>query len=113
MLEYSFLIAIGGPPAEGGSASSPLVGMLPMIFIFLIFYFVLILPARNKQKKLDEMVSGLKPGDPVVVSPGILGTVTGIDGDVVQVRVDEKTKIRVLKAAIAGRQDTPPETEKK
>jgi preprotein translocase subunit YajC len=113
MLEDSFLMAIGGPPPGGGSAGNPLIGMLPMVFIFLIFYFVLIKPARNKQKWLDEMVAALKTGDRVVITPGILGTVAGIDGDILQVRIDEKTKIRVLKTAIAGLQDAPPETEKK
>ena len=88
--------------------------MMPMVLIFLIFYFVLILPARNKQKRLEAMVSALKPGDRIIVNPGILGTVVSLEGDdTVQVRVDEKTKIRVLRSAVSGLQDAPSETEKK
>jgi preprotein translocase subunit YajC len=113
MAFHSFLVAIGAPPAQDGAAPHPLLGMMPMVLIFLIFYFVLILPARNKQKKIDAMVSSLKSGDQIIVNPGILGTVAGIEGEIVQVRIDDKTKIRVLRSAIAGLQDAAPETEKK
>lgn len=85
-----------------------------MASFFAIFYFVLFLPSRQKQKKLETLLGGLKPGDAVVVNPGILGQVVSVEGDTVQVRIDEKTntKIRVLKSAIAGLQE-PPSTEKK
>jgi preprotein translocase YajC subunit len=59
------------------------------------------------------MVAALKPGDRVIINPGILATVASIEADIVQVRIDEKTKIRVLRSAVAGLQEEPPETEKK
>jgi preprotein translocase subunit YajC len=111
MFAYSFLTIAAAPP-EG--ETNPLIGMLPMVVIFVIFYFVLILPARNKQKKLEAMVSELKTGDRVLITPGIFGTIVGIEGDnALQVRIDEKTKIKVLRSAVAGLQDQVPETEKK
>ena len=110
-MEHSFLIAISGPPT--GAETHPLIGMMPIVLIFLVFYFILILPARNKQKKLDALVAALKPGDRIIVTPGILGTVVAVEGQTVQVRVDEKTKIRVLRSAVAELQDGSPETEKK
>jgi preprotein translocase subunit YajC len=114
MFAYSFLnIASAGSP-EAGDPSSLLGGVLPMVVIFAIFYFVLILPARNKQKKLDAMVSELKAGDRVIITPGIFATVVSTEGDnALQVRVDEKTKIKVLRTAVAGLQDQAPETEKR
>jgi preprotein translocase subunit YajC len=112
MFAYSFLaIAASGAP-EG--EPSMLFQMLPMLVIAGIFYFVLIVPARNKQKKLETMVAGLKSGDRVIINPGIFGTVVNLEGDdALYVRVDDKTKIKVLRSAVAGLQDQVPETEKK
>jgi preprotein translocase subunit YajC len=85
-----------------------------MVVIAAIFYFVLIVPARNKQKKLETMVAGLKAGDRVIINPGIFGTVANLEGDnTLYVRIDDKTKIKVLRSAVAGLQDQVPETEKK
>lgn len=83
-----------------------------MGIIFAIFYFILILPMRKKQKKLEELVKHLKPGDRVIVNPGILGVVEGVDADALSVRIAEKTKIKVLRSAIAGLQG-PSQTEDK
>jgi len=113
MLEHSILVAIGGPPAAAGETQHPLLQMFPMVLIFLVFYFVLFRPSQAKQKKLDALVASLKSGDQVIVNPGIFGTVVGLEADSVYVRVDEKTKIRVLKSAIADRLDLTTETEKK
>ena len=52
---------------------------LPMIFIFVIFYFLLIAPMRKKQKKTQEMLSKLKKGDEVITSGGIFGRITALD----------------------------------
>jgi preprotein translocase subunit YajC len=104
MNEHSFLLAIGSTAAD----THPLFGgMLPMVLIFLIFYFVLILPMRNKQKKAESMVSALKPGDRVLINPGIFGTVVSLEENALFVRVDDKTKIRVLKSAVAERLEDP------
>jgi preprotein translocase subunit YajC len=113
MFAYSFFTVAAAASSEG-SEPSPLIGMLPMVAIFVIFYFVLILPARNKQKKLEAMVSELKAGDRVLITPGIFGTVVNLEGDnALSVRIDDKTKIKVLRSAVAGLQDQVPETEKK
>jgi len=80
--------------------------------IFAIFYVVLILPMRRKQKKLEEMVKGLQSGDRVVLNSGILGTIVGVEDDAFLLRVDDKTRIKVLKSAVAGRQAGTEKTEK-
>jgi len=84
-----------------------------MGLIFAIFYFILIMPMRNKQKKLEEVVKSLKAGDKVILNPGIYGTIVGVEDDAFQVRIDEKTRIKVLKSAVAGLQGQAAETEKK
>ncbi len=73
-----------------------------MGLIFAIFYFVLILPMRRKQKKLEGLVKQLKTGDRVVLNAGIFGTIVGVEDDAFLVRVDDKTRIKVLKSAVAG-----------
>jgi len=89
--------------------------MLPFVFMILVFYFIAIRPMQTKQKKLELMVASLKPRDRVLITPGIFGTVVSIDEETssLLVRIDDNTKIRVLKSAVAGLQDQGAETEKK
>ena len=110
MTASTTLLALAGSPQGDGNPFSSLV---LMAVIFSIFYLVLILPMRNKQKKLEDLVKGLKAGDKVIVNPGIFGTIVGVEDDAFQVRIDDKTKIKVLKSAVAGLQGSPSETEKK
>jgi preprotein translocase subunit YajC len=104
----SLLALAGSSPADG----NPLSSLVLMAVIFSIFYLVLILPMRNKQKKLEELVKALKTGDKVIVNPGIFGTIVGVEDDAFQVRIDDKTKIKVLKSAVSGLQGSPSPTEK-
>ncbi len=67
----------------------------------------------KKQKKLEELVKGLKAGDRVVLSSGILGSIAAVEDDTFLVRIDDKTKIKVLKSAVAGLQGSTSETEQK
>jgi preprotein translocase subunit YajC len=110
MFDARLVMALAGPQAPG--EPNPLSSLVLMGLIFGIFYFVLILPMRNKQKKLEELIRTLKVGDKVIVSPGIFAVIVGVEGDAFQVRIDDKTRIKVLRSAIAGLQG-PPESEKK
>jgi preprotein translocase subunit YajC len=112
MLKHSFLFAIGGSPANAGEGN-PLAAMFPMVLIFLVFYFVAFRPKQAEQARLEKMVTALKPGDRVIINPGIFAVVVSVENDSMHVRVDDKTKIRVLKSAVAGLQDQTSETEKK
>jgi len=103
------LIAIASP-SPGGEPPA-FASLILMGLIFGIFYFVLIQPMKTKQKKLEELVKALKTGDKVIVNPGIFGTIVAVEEQAFVVRIDEKTKIKVLKSAVAGLQG-PPETEK-
>ena len=107
----SILLAIAGSPQSG--QGSPWASLVLMGLIFGIFYFVLIMPTRNKQKKLDDLIRGLKTRDKVIINPGIFGTIEGVDDDSFQVRIADNTRIKVLKSAVAGLQGPPPEAEKK
>lgn len=100
---HTTAFALGGAAPSNGEPN-PLANLVLMVVIFSIFYLVLIMPMRTKQKKLDDLIKGLKAGDKVVVNPGILGTIVSVEEDSFQVRVDDKTKLKVLKSAIAGLQ---------
>jgi preprotein translocase subunit YajC len=110
MADPRSLLLLAGPPT--GGEQSPLPSLILMGLIFSIFYFVLILPMRQKQRKLEDMVKTLKAGDRVVLSSGIFGTIVAVEDDAFALRIDQNTKIRILKSAVAARQDQP-ETEKK
>jgi preprotein translocase subunit YajC len=110
MVEPRSILALAGP--QPGGEQSPFSSLVLMGLIFAIFYFVLILPMRTKQKKLEGLVKGLKAGDKVIVTPGIFGVIVGVEDNAFQIRIDEKTRIKVLKSAVAGLQPSA-ETEKK
>jgi preprotein translocase subunit YajC len=76
--------------------------LLPFILIFVIFYLLLFLPMRRRQKKHQEMLSKLTRGDRVVTSGGIFGTVLSVDGDVLTVKIADNVKIQVARSGIAG-----------
>lgn len=103
-------LALGGSP-QGGEPH-PLASLFLMGLIFAIFYFVLIMPMRSKQKKLERLIRELKSGDKVIINPGIFGTIEGVEDGAFHVRIADKTKIKVLKSAVSGLQGSPTETEK-
>jgi preprotein translocase subunit YajC len=86
---------------EGGSASDPLLGFLPLIVIFVLFYFLLIRPQTKKQKEHRAMVEALGTGDEVVTGGGVLGKVTEVGEQFVTVEVANNVAIKVQKHTIA------------
>jgi len=77
---------------------------LPLILIMVIFYFLMIMPAQRRQKKVAEMLKNLKNGDKVITNGGIYGTIVGLEDDAIQLRIAEQVKIKVSRSAIAGLQ---------
>lgn len=87
-----------------GPAGSGLEAFLPLILIFVVFYFLVFRPQQKKLKQHKDMVSQLRRGDKVVTGGGIIGTVTKvIDDNEVEIDIasDSGTKVRVLRATIA------------
>jgi preprotein translocase subunit YajC len=83
-------------------AKNPLVQFLPFILIFGIFYLLLIMPMRRRQKKHQDLLSKLTKGDRVITNGGIFGTVVEVEGDVITLRIAENVKIQVARSAVAG-----------
>jgi preprotein translocase subunit YajC len=88
------------------TASSPnsILGFLPLILIFAIFYFLLILPMQRQKKNQQKMLSALKSGDAVLTSGGMVGTIVSIgDDDTVVLRVKpDNVKILVVRSAVSS-----------
>ena len=79
--------------------SSGIGQFIPLILIFVIFYFFLIRPQQKKVKDHKSMVENLKRGDKVVTSGGIVGTIERIiDGEKVEVLISDNVKVEVVKA---------------
>ena len=96
---------------QAESSGSPLVSLLPLIAIFLVFYFLLFLPNQRRQKKQQGMLENLKNGDRVVTSGGVHGTIVGLRDDYIVLRVPpDSLKLEVQKSAVVGLENPPAET---
>lgn len=89
--------------AETASAGGSLLSTLLMFAaMFAILYFILIRPQQKQQKKHQALLAGLKKGDDVILSSGIMGKVFAVEDRIVIIEIGEKTKLRVLKQAVQG-----------
>jgi preprotein translocase subunit YajC len=93
--------AMGGLPGMGGGAGG-LGSFLPLILMFVVFYFLLIWPQQKKAKAHRQVLSSLQKGETVVTSSGIYGTITGITDTVVTLEIAEKVRVKVARNSIAG-----------
>jgi preprotein translocase subunit YajC len=101
----SFLVAMGATP-QGGV--NPLVQFIPFALVLAIFYFVILLPMKRRQQKVQDFLSTLKVGDRVVTSGGIYGSITKLGDQAVQIQIADKVRIDVSRNAIVGYQGQEP-----
>jgi len=94
--------AMGGLPGGGGGASG-LGSFLPLILMFVVFYFLLIWPQQKKSKAHRQVLASLQKGDSVVTASGIYGSITGITDTVVTLEIAEKVRIKLARNSIAGK----------
>jgi len=92
--------AMGTQP--GGGQGSTMWSFLPIILIFVIFYFLLIRPQQKRSKEHRTLLSNLKVGDQILTSGGIYGRITGLRDDVITVEISDKVRVRVSRGHIAG-----------
>jgi len=78
-----------------------ILNFIPLIFIFIVFYFLIIRPQQKKQKEHQGMVANLKKNDEIVTTGGLLGTIVNIKEKTFVVRVDENAKVEIEKNSIA------------
>jgi len=80
---------------------SPITNLLPLILIFVIFYFLIIRPQKSKEKEHQKMLNELKKNDEVVTTSGIHGTIVNLKDKTLILRVDENVKIEIEKNCVA------------
>ena len=93
-----------GGMLEGGS---PLLQIVPFVLILAIFYFIILLPAKKKQQKVQEFLDNLKVNDRIITTSGIHGQITRLGEQSVQVQIADKVRVEVSRAAIGGYQGQP------
>jgi preprotein translocase subunit YajC len=87
-------------PAVGGGMSS-ILGFLPIILIFAVLYFLMIMPQQRRQKKHQRMIEQLKRGDRIVLASGIHGIITTVREQTFLVKVAENAELEVDKSAVS------------
>jgi preprotein translocase subunit YajC len=86
-----------------GGGSAGWLGFAPLIFIFAIFYFLLIMPQQKRQKKWQAMLNELKTGDKIVTTGGLRGTIVAIKDDYLHLRVPpDNLRIEVSRGSVAS-----------
>jgi preprotein translocase subunit YajC len=105
---FGMLLALAASPDQ---QVSPLVQLIPFALVLAIFYFVILLPMKRRQKKVQEFLSSLKVGDKVVTSGGIYGSIAKLGDDAVQLQIAPNVRVDVSRAAIIGYQGQAPVVE--
>jgi preprotein translocase subunit YajC len=102
---FGLLLALAASPDQ---QVSPLVQLIPFALVIAIFYFVIFMPMKRRQKKVQEFLSALKVGDKVVTSGGIFGSIAKLGDDAVQLQIAPNVRVDVSRAAIIGYQGQAP-----
>ena len=102
-LQHTLVVAMGNTGQAQG-----LISFLPFAIILGIFYFLILLPMKRRQKKVDEFQQSLKVGDKIVTTGGIYGQVTRVGDKSVQLQIADKVRIEISRAAVGGYQGQEP-----
>jgi preprotein translocase subunit YajC len=94
--------------AAGTMQPSGLAQLLPFAIILAIFYFLILMPMKKRQKKIQEFQESLKVSEKVITTSGIYGVITKLDDKSVRLQIADKVTIQVARAAIAGYQGQDP-----
>ncbi len=100
---FSALFAAAQAQPQTGQAlpqGNMLTALIPFVLVFGIFYLLIILPQRKKQKKHMEAIEALKPGDKIITSGGIFGTVMGVLKDRIELKIAANVKIEITKGSV-------------
>jgi len=88
--------------AETGAQGGSLMSLVPLILIFVIFYFLLIRPQSKRQKEHQQMVASLEKGDEVVTSGGVIGQLTHVGEQFVTVEVADRIEVKIQRHAVTA-----------
>ena len=106
-IEAGFVLALSAQPGQGNA----LAVLLPFALILGIFYVIVLLPMRRRQKKIEEFLKALKAGDKVITSGGLYGVITKVNDQSVQLQVAQNVRLEIARNAIIGYQGQAPVVE--
>src|SRR5688572_22687541 len=104
-LGFPMVLAMGAPSS---GAPSAWVQLLPFVLVVGIFYFVILLPMKRRQQKVQAFLAALKIGDRIVTSGGLFGTITRLSEQAIQVQIADKVRVEVSRNAVVGYQGQEP-----
>jgi len=88
--------------AQAGGGFGGMESLLPLVLIFVVFYFLLIRPQQKKQKAHREMLGELRRGDRIVTAGGVIGTITRVNSDTeITVEISEGVRVKVVRAMVS------------
>ena len=96
---FDIAYALGG---GGGEGAGGFTGFIPLILMFVIFYFLLSRPQQKKTKEHRQMISNLKKGDRIITSGGIHGRITGMDESTLTVEIADKVRVKVARGNVSN-----------
>jgi preprotein translocase subunit YajC len=97
----SSAFAQGSPLGGLGGGDSMIMNVLPLVLVFVIFYFLMIRPNQRRMKLHQEMVKNMRRGDTVVTSGGLIGKITKvIDDDQIEVEIADNVRVRVMRPMV-------------
>jgi preprotein translocase subunit YajC len=100
LVDIANAMGIGG--AAGQQGSGGFTALIPLILMFVIFYFLLIRPQQKKAKEHRELVQNLKKGDRVITAGGIHGVITGMDETTLTVEIADRVRVKVTRGSVSG-----------
>jgi preprotein translocase subunit YajC len=106
MTSYNHFLLAMGAPSQG--APSAWVQLLPFVLVLGIFYFIILLPMKRRQQKVQAFLGALKEGDRIVTSGGMFGTITRLNDQSVQIQIANNVRVEISRNAVVGYQGQEP-----
>lgn len=102
MTDSYLMSAVQAAPAPAGGASQFIIGLVPWLLIFVIFWFMMIRPQQRRMREHQASIAAVKRGDEVVTGGGIRGRVTKVDDTEAEVEIANGVRIRVIKSTLSA-----------
>ncbi len=106
MISTAYAMGVPAGGATGGAGG--FASFVPLILMFVIFYFLLIRPQQKKAKLHREMIGNLKKGDRIMTNGGLYGRIVGLDGDAISLEIADKVRVKINRGYVGSLvQDSP------
>jgi preprotein translocase subunit YajC len=99
---FNLLISNAYAEAAAPAQQSPIMSMIPLVLVFMVFYFLMLRPQKKKMEEERKYVAALQKGEEVYTKSGIIGTIYGVTEKVITLDVGDGNKMKILKSHVAG-----------